>query len=196
MYDFKWRNRKNPPISIYDTSGAYIVIQILHRHSCYLPRLREEWILERNDVEILPEIKSPIMDKRASYQKKLKSLKIRIFYNSTKKSQKAQRNSLYYAKQEIATPEWNILAIRETSESIPPNEQTKAMQPARVIVLEQIHQKSKITPEFVRSEALLAALLSQQHQSSRKRTDTVGRNSPENKCQYWQYAATSLLKKK
>src|SRR4051812_49434480 len=49
---------KNPAITIYDTSGAYTDPDVEIDIRKGLPRLREEWILKRNDVEILSEITS------------------------------------------------------------------------------------------------------------------------------------------
>jgi phosphomethylpyrimidine synthase len=49
-------SRKNPPITIYDTSVLIQNIEIDIRKG--LPRIREQWILDRNDVEELSEISS------------------------------------------------------------------------------------------------------------------------------------------
>jgi phosphomethylpyrimidine synthase len=49
---------KNAPVVVYDTSGPYtdpnVTIDVIKG----LPRLREKWILERNDVEQLADISS------------------------------------------------------------------------------------------------------------------------------------------
>lgn len=49
---------KNTPVTVYDTSGAYTDPNIEINIRKGLPRLRESWILDRNDVEILEEITS------------------------------------------------------------------------------------------------------------------------------------------
>ena len=46
------------PVTVYDTSGAYTDPDIEIDIRKGLPRLREKWILDRNDVEILDEITS------------------------------------------------------------------------------------------------------------------------------------------
>jgi phosphomethylpyrimidine synthase len=48
---------KNPPITIYDTSGPFTDPNIIDIRKG-LPRIREQWILDRNDVEELSEISS------------------------------------------------------------------------------------------------------------------------------------------
>jgi phosphomethylpyrimidine synthase len=50
--------RENPPITIYDTSGPFTDPNIEIDIRKGLPRIREQWILDRNDVEELSEISS------------------------------------------------------------------------------------------------------------------------------------------
>jgi phosphomethylpyrimidine synthase len=52
------RIEKNPPITIYDTSGPFTDPNIEIDIRKGLPRIREQWILDRNDVEELSEISS------------------------------------------------------------------------------------------------------------------------------------------
>jgi phosphomethylpyrimidine synthase len=47
------RIEKNPPITIYDTSGPFTDPNIEIDIRKGLPRIREQWILDRNDVEEL-----------------------------------------------------------------------------------------------------------------------------------------------
>ena len=42
---------KNPPVTIYDTSGPYTDPNMEIDVRKGLPRIREQWILDRNDVE-------------------------------------------------------------------------------------------------------------------------------------------------
>ena len=48
----------NPKIYVYDTSGPFSDPEISVDLKKGLPRMREEWILKRGDVEQLPEITS------------------------------------------------------------------------------------------------------------------------------------------
>ena len=50
--------RRNDPVYVYDTSGVYTDPKIEIDLEKGLPRLRESWITERNDVERLSEITS------------------------------------------------------------------------------------------------------------------------------------------
>jgi phosphomethylpyrimidine synthase len=56
----QWSYRENPPITIYDTSGPFTDPNIEIDIRKGLPRIREQWILDRNDVEELSEISSGI----------------------------------------------------------------------------------------------------------------------------------------
>jgi phosphomethylpyrimidine synthase len=53
----QWSYRKNPPITIYDV-GPFTDPNIEIDIRKGLPRIREQWILDRNDVEELSEISS------------------------------------------------------------------------------------------------------------------------------------------
>src|ERR1700693_3026673 len=44
---------ENPPLPVYDTSGAYTDPNVRIDPSHGLPELRREWIKQRNDTEIL-----------------------------------------------------------------------------------------------------------------------------------------------
>ena len=48
----------NAPVIVYDTSGAYTDEQATIDIKKGLPRLREQWILDRNDVEQLDTVSS------------------------------------------------------------------------------------------------------------------------------------------
>ena len=63
------RIEKNPPITVYDTSGAFTDPNIEIDIRKGLPRLREQWILDRNDVEILTEISSDYGKERLNNSK-------------------------------------------------------------------------------------------------------------------------------
>jgi len=142
----------NPPVTVYDTSGAYTDENSEINIEKGLPRIREQWILERNDVEILDGITSEYGKKRLS-DSKLDEL--RFSYNHKPKvAKKGQEvTQLYYAKQGIITPEMEYIAIRE-------NQRIEQLDSVSKDMAFQ-HQgnsfgartpKTKITPEFVRDE--------------------------------------------
>lgn len=142
----------NPPVTIYDTSGPYTDENSEINIEKGLPRIREQWILDRNDVEILDGITSEYGKTRLA-DSKLDEL--RFSYNHKPKVAREGKEvtQLYYAKQGIITPEMEYIAIRENQriEQLDSVSKEMAFQHegnsfgART-------PKSKITPEFVRDE--------------------------------------------
>lgn len=143
---------KNPPVTVYDTSGAYTDEQFDINIKKGLPRLRESWILDRQDVEILDTLTSTYGQQRAEDPK---LAHLRFEFTHKPKVAKSGQNvtQLHYAKQGIITPEMEYVAIRENQRL----EQLDAVSPA----LKQQHPgnsfgantpKNYITPEFVRDE--------------------------------------------
>ena len=143
---------ENPPITVYDTSGAYTDPNITVDIRKGLPRLREQWILDRGDVEILDEVSSDFGKERLNDPK---TQHLRFEYNHKPKVAKEGKNvsQLYYARQGIITPEMEYVAIRE-------NQRIEQLQNAPKGLANQHTGNSfgantpigKITPEFVRSE--------------------------------------------
>jgi phosphomethylpyrimidine synthase len=142
----------NPPVTVYDTSGPYTdenaEIDILKG----LPRIREQWILDRKDVEILQGISSEYGRARLA-DPKLDEL--RFSYNHKPKVALEGRGvtQLYYAKQGIITPEMEYIAIRENQRIEQLDFVSKEMasqHPGNNFGART--PKNKITPEFVRDE--------------------------------------------
>ncbi|MEC3877427.1 phosphomethylpyrimidine synthase ThiC [Chryseobacterium salviniae] len=143
---------ENPPVTIYDTSGSYTDENFEINIEKGLPRIREQWILDRNDVEILDGITSEYGKTRLA-DSKLDDL--RFSYNHKPKLAKEGKEvtQLYYARQGIITPEMEYVAIRE-------NQRIEQLDSVSKEMAFQ-HQgnsfgaktpKNKITPEFVREE--------------------------------------------
>ncbi|MBY0347982.1 MAG: phosphomethylpyrimidine synthase ThiC [Hydrotalea flava] len=141
----------NAPVTVYDTSGPYTdsAIEIDIRKG--LPRIRESWITERGDVELLNDFSSEYSRQRLN-NPDLKSLQFQHIRKPYKA--KACRNvtQLHYARKGIITPEMEYIAIRE-------NQQIEERQ--NNPLLDQQHAGNsfgagmpikKITPEFVRDE--------------------------------------------
>jgi phosphomethylpyrimidine synthase len=146
---------KNPPVTVYDTSGAYTDPNIDIDIKKGLPRLREQWILERNDVEILSEISSEY-GKQRLHNEKLDHLRFEYLHQPKRAKKGANVSQLYYAKQGIVTPEMEYIAIRENQRLELINNQTKTMQCQHTgYSFGANTPKSKITPEFVRSEVAM-----------------------------------------
>jgi phosphomethylpyrimidine synthase len=143
---------ENPPVTIYDTSGPYTDENSEIDIEKGLPRIREQWILDRNDVETLDGITSDYGKKRLA-DSKLNEL--RFSYNHKPKVAKEGQEvtQLYYARQGIITPEMEYIAIRENQriEQLDSVSKDMAFQhPGNNFGART--PKSKITPEFVRDE--------------------------------------------
>lgn len=143
---------ENLPVTIYDTSGPYTDENFEINIEKGLPRIREQWILDRNDVEVLEGITSEYGKARLA-NSKLDEL--RFSYNHQPKVSREGKEvtQLYYAKQGIITAEMEYIAIRE-------NQRIEQLDSVSKEMAFQ-HQgnsfgartpKSKITPEFVRDE--------------------------------------------
>lgn len=142
----------NPPVTVYDTSGPYTDENSEINIEKGLPRIREQWILDRNDVETLDGITSEYGKARLA-DSKLDEL--RFSYNHKPKVAKEGQEvtQLYYAKQGIITPEMEYIAIRENQriEQLDSVSKDMAFQhPGNSFGAKT--PKNKITPEFVRDE--------------------------------------------
>ena len=143
---------KNPPIPVYDTSGPYtdpsIEIDLLKG----LPRLRDTWILEREDTQQLDGPSSEYGHKR---QNDPELSNLRFEHISNPRIAKAGKNvtQMHYARQGIITPEMEFVAIRENMK----------LEEMRDMALMRAHPQhpgenfgadipEQITAEFVRSE--------------------------------------------
>jgi len=142
----------NPPVIIYDTSGPYTDIDAEIDVRLGLPRIREQWILDRNDVEILPDFSSEYGRERLA-DKKLDELRFQHLAMPKKAKDGLNVTQLYYAKQGIITPEMEYIAIRENQRIGQLETATNGM--AHQHAGESFGAntpKGKITPEFVRDE--------------------------------------------
>ena len=123
----------NPDIYIYDTSGAFSDPEIDIDLRKGLPRLREEWILGRGDVEQLAEVSSEYGRARIS-DHSLDSLRFEHIALPYRAKQGAKITQMAYARGGIITREMEYVAIRENMNC------------------RELGIESHITPEFVRRE--------------------------------------------
>ncbi|MGL1330317.1 phosphomethylpyrimidine synthase ThiC, partial [Vibrio parahaemolyticus] len=89
--------------TVYDTSGPYTDPNIKIDLKKGLPRLREEWITKRGDVEELSEISSEYGRQRAN-DKSLDSLRFEHIKKPLRAKSGKNVSQLYYAKQGMITP--------------------------------------------------------------------------------------------
>ena len=132
----------NPSLLVYDTSGPYTDPQARIDIRRGLPALRDPWILDRGDVEIL-EGPSSAYGRQRLADPKLAELRFDLKRRPRKGRSVTQ---MHYAKRGIVTPEMEFVAVRENLRRIESldvqhrGESFGAAIPAQV------------TPEFVRAE--------------------------------------------
>lgn len=133
IVDGKRHEEPNKPVTIYDTSGPYTDPSIEIDINKGLPRLRQEWIEQRNDTFQQDDITSSYGKARRD-DKSLDPIRFPIFHKPRKAKDGKRVTQMYYAKKGIITPEMEYVAIRENLDN------------------EERGIKSYITPEFVRDE--------------------------------------------
>lgn len=141
------RKTSNEPVTVYDTSGPYTdPSKEIDIHSG-LERIRESWILERNNVEQLDSYSSTYCNERLN-DKSLDHMRFKLLKKPMRAKKGENVTQLHYAKQGIITPEMEYIAIRE-------NQRIDEMTEIRKQHKGEHFGASipdKITPEFVRSE--------------------------------------------
>ncbi|KJG22898.1 thiamine biosynthesis protein ThiC [Photobacterium iliopiscarium] len=139
----------NQPIRVYDTSGFYTDPELSIDIYRGLPPVRQAWIIERNDTELLSELSSDYANERL-HDQSLDSLRfnqrapIRCANNGKCVTQ------LHYARQGIITPEMEYIAIRENMGRVHYDDETLNQQHPGVNFGANL--PLQITPEFVRQE--------------------------------------------
>jgi phosphomethylpyrimidine synthase len=103
---------KNPPISVYDTSGPYTDPEASIDLLKGLPDVRGAWIEERNDSEWLDAPSSEFGRLRAS-DPELASLRFEHIRKPRRARAGANVTQMHYARKGIVTPEMEYVAIRE-----------------------------------------------------------------------------------
>lgn len=102
----------NDDILVYDTSGAYTDPQTTSDFTCGLPRLRQPWITERGDTEVLVQATSTYTQQRLT-----DTHLNRLRFDASPKPRRALPGrcvtQLHYARQGMVTPEMEFIAIRE-----------------------------------------------------------------------------------
>ncbi|MGB3290440.1 MAG: phosphomethylpyrimidine synthase ThiC [Burkholderiaceae bacterium] len=153
---------KNPPLTVYDTSGPYTDPSVSIDIRKGLPALRSGWIAEREDTEQLERPSSEYGQGRLQ-DTRLDSLRFEL--SRPPRRAKAGRNvtQMHYARRGIITPEMEFIAIRENLRREHYIETLRASGPeGEKRVARMLHQHAgqsfgaaipeSITPEFVRDE--------------------------------------------
>jgi len=149
-FNGKDKVEKNDAVTVYDTSGPYTDPNIQIDLKKGLPRLRQDWIVQRGDVEQQTEIGSEYGKQRMN-DKSLDSLRFEHIQKPYKAKSGKNVSQLHYAKQGIITPEMEYIAIRE-------NQRIDEMKKSNLCHQHEGNSfgantpKNLITPEFVRDE--------------------------------------------
>lgn len=124
---------ENAPVTVYDTSGVYTDPAVKVDINKGIPRLREQWIAGREDLEQLPAITSDYGRQREA-DKSLDSIRFAHRYAPRRAKEGREITQMALARKGIITPEMEYVAIRENC------------------LAEELGIDSHITPEFVRKE--------------------------------------------
>ncbi|MDX6747322.1 phosphomethylpyrimidine synthase ThiC [Polaribacter sp. PL03] len=137
----------NEPVTVYDTSGPYTDPNKEINIHAGIERIREQWILDRKNVEQLDGFSSEYCNERLN-DKSLDHMRFALLKKPLRAKKGQNVTQLHYAKQGMITPEMEYIAIRE-------NQRIDEMTEIRKQHKGEHFGASipdKITPEFVRSE--------------------------------------------
>ncbi|WP_421205548.1 MULTISPECIES: phosphomethylpyrimidine synthase ThiC [Aeromonas] len=143
------RFEPNEPVPVYDTSGRYgeegVAIDVRRG----LPRLRENWVLERDDTDELPGLSSTFTQERLA-DEGLDHLRFEHLPKPRRAKLGRRVTQLHYARAGIVTPEMEFIAIRENmGRERVRSELLRTQHPGRDF---GARLPQNITPEFVRDE--------------------------------------------
>ena len=125
--------RENAPVYVYDTSGVFTDPDVEVDINRGIPRIREQWTAQRDDMEQLDEITSEYGRKRLA-MKELDSIRFATHHKPLRAKQGAGITQMALARKGVITPEMEYVAIRENTNAA------------------ALGISSHITPEFVRQE--------------------------------------------
>jgi phosphomethylpyrimidine synthase len=143
---------KNASVVVYDTSGPYTDPNAEIDVYKGLPRLRQQWIEARGNVDQLTEFSSEYANERL-HEEKTDAIRFPHIPKPLKAKPGENVSQMHYARKGIITPEMEYIAIRE-------NQCLKEMR-AKMNGLSSFHPghsyganlpAAYITPEFVRDE--------------------------------------------
>jgi len=139
---------KNPPIFVYDTSGPYTDPNVKIDIRSGLAPLREKWITERNDTELLTGITSQYGLARL-HDPKLAEMRFNLKRHPRRAKSGANVSQMHYARKGIITPEMEYISIRENQRRDGLSELLTKQHPGESF---GASIPKMMTPEFVRDE--------------------------------------------
>ncbi|GAB4205865.1 MAG: phosphomethylpyrimidine synthase ThiC [Bacteroidia bacterium] len=146
---------ENPDVYVYDTSGIYTDPNVEINIRKGIERIREKWILERNDVEQLSDFTSEYTRMRNN-DPTLDNIRFPNIPKPYKAKPNHNVSQMHYARKGIITPEMEYVAIRE-------NQMIEIMKEKLNGQFDTLFKQhpgqsfganipKEITPEFVRQE--------------------------------------------
>jgi phosphomethylpyrimidine synthase len=153
---------KNPPVYVYDTSGPYTDPDARIDIRAGLPALRERWIEERADTELLAGPTSRYGQERLA-DAKLAELRFDLKRRPRRARAGTNVTQMHYARRGIVTPEMEFIAIRENLRRREYLEELRASGPLGKKLADLMGRQHRgesfgasipgeVTPQFVRDE--------------------------------------------
>ncbi|NOX75036.1 MAG: phosphomethylpyrimidine synthase ThiC, partial [Gammaproteobacteria bacterium] len=144
---------KNPPITVYDTSGPFTDPAVTVDLMKGMPDVRSAWLDERDDTEILDGPSSGFGQQRQS-DPELATLRFEHIRAPRRARLGCNVSQMHYARQGIITPEMEFVAIRETQRLDELRKDARYEKLLRQHAGENFgaNLPQDITPEFVRDE--------------------------------------------
>ncbi len=123
----------NPPVVVYDTSGVFTDPNVKIDINKGIPRVRQQWVVERDDTVLLDGMTSKYGRERMANHD-LDAIRFPVV-NAPRRAKDGHRvTQMHYARQGKITPEMEYVAIRENLNNA------------------ELGIESHVTPEFVRQE--------------------------------------------
>jgi len=138
----------NAPIYVYDCSGPYTDPAVKIDIRSGLAAMREAWIVDRDDTEILPKLTSDYGQLRLD-DPELADMRFNLSRAPRRAKPGKNVTQMHYARQGIITPEMEYIAIRENQKVDGMSEMMLRQHPGENF---GNSMPKKITPEFVRDE--------------------------------------------
>lgn len=137
----------NAPLTVYDTSGPYTDPSLSLDIHQGLPKLRQDWIAEREDTQELEKLSSNFSQQRLA-DEGLDHIRFEHLPRPLKAQKGKNVTQMHYARKGIITPEMEYVAIRENMARAAYELEQKDYDKAA----KGVYIPRQITPEFVRRE--------------------------------------------
>ena len=137
----------NQPVTVYDTSGPYTDPNKIIDVHAGIDRIKESWVIDRNDVERLDNFSSEYCKQRLN-DPTLDHMRFSLLKHPLRAKKGQNVTQLHYAKKGMITPEMEYIAIRE-NQRIDEMTEIRKQHPGQHF---GASIPAKITPEFVRAE--------------------------------------------